>query len=580
MCTQISSRLKKVLLFTVILFSVSIFFVVADARADWITDLQEDTINNPVYDPPSGDEASYPTVSYDENRFSSHGDLHYYKMWYDAGSAVGYAYSDDGINWTEVGHVSGLNAVAGHPVVVYDESGFGTGTYFYRIWYWIGTPTTNISAIRTAVSTDGQNWVADAVIQQHPTDASLQLVNGNSNGYFYHLYGPGFVIYNSSGTNTGALTPTDKSDDVPMSYNYVMYYDLGDGTQTPNVDEFEALAYSVDGIYWIRYGSTPVLLPSGNPSQWDGMYTFRPTIVQIGGVYHMWYSGSDGTSGTYGCQQGRYYARGVGHATSTDGINWTKDSSNPFKHVCDGVAYRNERSYTPWVLYSPTFFDGHGGHSHFKGWFTALDTATDNRRVAYLGNNVFDPPSGWKTVNESGEEELVWKQVWINGGAVLAMDVQVIDEIPDGTSYVSGSLQCIARGSSSTNKCEYDSNNDQVIWEGDMGPDFGASDEDEADNEVVIIFNTSVESGVSEVENQSSAYWDEDGDGSVDDDISGGQERALSDDPGTSLSDDSTRWSGDLAGTGSRNIVVLFGVGLTVLITAAGAILKNKYFAR
>lgn len=546
--------IKRIFLFLSFFLIISLSFFVFKRcfiYADWSTDLVEDTLNNPVYDPPSGNEAYYPSVSYNVDQFSSHGDSYYYKMWYDAGGTVAYAYSDDGVNWTEVGDVTGLNASASHPVVIYDENGFGGGSYYYKIWYWTGTPTTNISSVRYAESVDGTTWVNDQVIQQHASDSTLQLVNGVSNGYFYHLYGPGFVMYQADGTNVGSSTPDNKSDDSPMTYKYVMYYDLGDGTQSPNVDEFEALAYSTDGLYWIRYGDAPVLLPSGDSSEWDGMYMFRPSIVEVDGVYHMWYSGSDGTSGTYGCMQGRYYARGIGYATSTDGINWTKPSSDPFIHVCDGVSYRDERSYTPWILYSPSFFDGNGGHSQFKGWFTTLDTATDNRRIGYLGNNVFDPPSGWKTVNEAGEEELVWQQVWINAGAVLAERVRVIDEIPDGTTYVNGSLECEARGSSSTDVCEYVSGDDSVVWEGSIGPDFGATTEDDADNEVVITFRTTVNGGGGEVENQSGAYWDRNGDGFLSDEISGGQIMAISDNPRTSEAGDPTVWSGDLSGTGT-----------------------------
>ncbi len=67
-------------------------------------------------------------------RFSGHGDLHYYKMWYATGSAVRLAYSEDGINWVEQGGDLSVLTNAHHPVVLYDAGGFGASIY-YKIWY-------------------------------------------------------------------------------------------------------------------------------------------------------------------------------------------------------------------------------------------------------------------------------------------------------------------------------------------------------------------------------------------------------------------------------------------------------------
>ena len=321
----------------------------------------EEYPNNPVLDPTT--RAYYPSVIFDINKFSWHGDAAYYKMWYNDGfGGVYVSQSADGIVWGSGNILNGLSS-AYHPVVLYDVNGFGGGIY-YKIWYWVGGSLESINSIRYAESTDGVTWTNDQPIQQHASDSSLQLVTEYSqyNHYFYHLYGPGYVIYNPLGTNVGSMTLDNKNDDEVFTYKYVMYYDSSsEGTSPNKTNEDTSLAYSANGIYWIRYGDKPVLISSGNSTDWDGKYSYRVSIVKVGNIYHLWYSGANGLGP-------EYYAQGIGHATSMDGINWVKDS-NPVFHSNDGFLWRNGRTYTPSVLYDPNGFET-GGCPNIKMWFT------------------------------------------------------------------------------------------------------------------------------------------------------------------------------------------------------------------
>jgi hypothetical protein len=343
--------------------------------------------SNPVLDPGDpGIRAYYPSVSYDPEAFSGNGTPAYYKMWFAQGKSVGYAWSDDGISWVEHNNslpLPGILNGASHPVVVYSSDGFGSGLYFYKIWYWYPPASySSISAIRHAQSVDGINWVNDQPITQHPTDPYLQLIDGNFGSYFFHNYGPGCVIYNPSGTDVGSTTPDDKSDDDPMSYHYVMYYDSSGEGNSPNGSvEQTSLAYSVDGIYWIRYGDEPVVIPSGDETDWDGKYSFRASVLKVDDTYHMWFAGADGNP----LSMGTYYAQGIGYASSADGLNWTKDPDNPVMHVSDGLDWRNVRTYTPMVLYDPDLFSGHGDSYIFKMWFNGRENDPTNYTVGYAG---------------------------------------------------------------------------------------------------------------------------------------------------------------------------------------------------
>ena len=70
-------------------------------------------------------------------------------------------------------------------------------------------------------------------------------------------------------------------------------------------------ATSADGVDWVKHPGNPVL--SSTPGEWDEGFIGWPAVVKNGGTYEMWYW-SDGK---------------IGHATSSNGTYWTKDSSNP-----------------------------------------------------------------------------------------------------------------------------------------------------------------------------------------------------------------------------------------------------------
>jgi len=126
--------------------------------------------------------------------------------------------------------------------------------------------------------------------------------------------------------------------------------------------------------------------------------------------------------------------------------------------------------------------------------------------------------------------------VWINDGNAQAETVHIEDPVGTNLSYIVGTLNCDARGTSVTTACFFDNANNRVVWEGNISADPGASSEVDADNEVVITFRTTVENNVSEVMNQGIAYWDQDGDGHVD-----YNRTVTTDDPVTQPDGDPTR---------------------------------------
>ena len=99
---------------------------------------------------------------------------------------------------------------------------------------------------------------------------------------------------------------------------YLMYFTGIDGSNWRI-----GAATSPDGVVWTKYANNPVIV-LGASGEWDDVHVLRPDALFDGSTYHLWYTASDGG----------YYR--IGHATSPDGFTWTKDPDNP---VVDRGAY-------------------------------------------------------------------------------------------------------------------------------------------------------------------------------------------------------------------------------------------------
>ena len=66
---------------------------------------------------------------------------------------------------------------------------------------------------------------------------------------------------------------------------------------------------------WEKYSGNPVL-SGGSPGEWDSSGVIATGTIFDGTTYHIWYSTLDSLEG-------------IGYATSSDGVNWTKHAANP-----------------------------------------------------------------------------------------------------------------------------------------------------------------------------------------------------------------------------------------------------------
>ncbi len=69
-------------------------------------------------------------------------------------------------------------------------------------------------------------------------------------------------------------------------------------------------------IDWTKHPDNPVMVP-GSAGEWDEHLDGIGSVIFYKNLYHMWYRGFNNSGGS------------IGHATSPDGIIWTKDPNNP-----------------------------------------------------------------------------------------------------------------------------------------------------------------------------------------------------------------------------------------------------------
>jgi hypothetical protein len=225
-----------------------------------------------------------------------------YHIWYGDGSHTRHA-SSTNLDFSGVTFpapiVTGLAATPPygpyHPRVLYNASGWNIGGTLYAgpflMYYTDGTPWTST---RVAHSTNGNSW----------TDI------GPCTGV--HTYSGG-VIYNFDVLYEGGTT-------------WKAYADNGGG----QIEYY----ISSDGINWT--GTAHNILSSLQP--WETWFT-SPHVIKSGSQYIMYYgSGGPGSN------------QGIGVAFSSDGQNFTKSSSNPIFSTSGAPSWRNDRTYTPFVI--------------------------------------------------------------------------------------------------------------------------------------------------------------------------------------------------------------------------------------
>lgn len=138
-------------------------------------------------------------------------------------------------------------------------------------------------------------------------------------------------------------------------------------------------ATSADGVAWTKHPQ-PVL--EAVSSTWESGFVGMPEVLNVDGTYHLWYLGID--------VSGRYWQ--IGHATSGDGVTWTRSSDAPA--VANGSGFDSAFAMHPVVIHENGMFymwysGWNGGNPNVAGFQMRIGFATSPD-----GQNWTKDPSG------------------------------------------------------------------------------------------------------------------------------------------------------------------------------------------
>lgn len=169
----------------------------------------------------------------------------------------------------------------------------------YRMWFGFVGKDESVAKIGYAISADGATWTL------HPSAVLSPASTGHWDDLTTEI--PSVII------------DVDEPDE---SKRYKMWYG-GSSTDAPNLTKI-GYATSPDGVSWTRleasaspFGQEGLVMTPSNALPGDFAIVAEPSVIKRGGRFEMWYSSWDGD------------ALVISHATSPDGIAWTKNERNP-----------------------------------------------------------------------------------------------------------------------------------------------------------------------------------------------------------------------------------------------------------
>lgn len=206
---------------------------------------------------------------------------------------------------------------------------------------------------------------------------------------------------------------------------YKMWLSGGD----PFADKIVVKLYyatSNDGINW-NINKKPILVST--EGQWDSESVETPSVIKVGDLYHLYYTGYD--------DDFKKAIYSIGHATSYDGINWEKDPNNPVIKPHDdplkwgfyttaepGIVFHNNQFFlyyasaksnypdsgTPFGIMLATSYDGSTFTDHkivhtltssydstkYRGYSTPMIYVKD--KIFYMYHDVVYNPDGFDQI--------------------------------------------------------------------------------------------------------------------------------------------------------------------------------------
>ena len=142
---------------------------------------------------------------------------------------------------------------------------------------------------------------------------------------------------------------------------------------------------------WRLFDENPVI--TGDPGSWDAGALGSMSVLIVNGTLHLYYE-SWGVRGE-GWNHSDYASLQIGHATSVDGINWTKDAQNPVIPIGEKGDFDFQGTWDPFVLFEEGIYKmwyGGGVKPNEIGYATSIDGSrfTKQKQLSHNLNAVED----------------------------------------------------------------------------------------------------------------------------------------------------------------------------------------------
>jgi len=189
--------------------------------------------------------------------------------------------------------------------------------------------------------------------------------------------------------------------------------------------ECNGYTHSADGITW----SDPVCVLNPTNSGWEDRIN-RPSVINHGGKYHMWYTGQGGGSSR------------IGYATSLDGLSWVRENGGKAVLTADGgwekpsvmnpnVSWDEQES-----IYKMWYCGGEDYEPDAIGYATSKDGITWTKAT---GNPVFakDPSNHWESVKVAGPQVIKdpWGPTGTKGYLLFYIGYRTVDSTSIGMAF-------------------------------------------------------------------------------------------------------------------------------------------------
>lgn len=162
---------------------------------------------------------------------------------------------------------------------------------------------------------------------------------------------------------------------------------LAGAANSGEILDIQQLLDLAGGDRWAIYPNNPVLRPGGKGA-WDAGALGSMTVLKVADVFHMYYE----AWGVRGNNDADYNSLQIGHATSRDGVHWTKDAANPVLTKGTGKDWDRDGTWDPFVIHEDGVFKmwyGGGMDRHCDwGYATSPDGVhfVKKGQLSHLGN--------------------------------------------------------------------------------------------------------------------------------------------------------------------------------------------------